>query len=245
MKDKQKVQEDQYFFPYHYSSLLSPHRGIPYQLINELLTKEVKYYNPKKIIDIGCGDGYFSYSNPDLDILGCDYSEKAIGFAKAFYPEGKFEVNDITLSSPGGQFDLVICQDVIEHIETNKLKYSLFNVNRCLKTGGFIVITVPTDNRPVSDKHFQHFSLKKLKEYFFHYDYVTHKNINSSNKFKNNVYRFKLWLCYVTYPLVKTKFKWIYDRLVCKCKVYYKKNLLNSEYQERTRIMAVFQKNEK
>jgi len=71
----------------------------------------------RKILDIGTGSGfklikYFS----DLDTVGLEL-EPALSYLKEEYPDRKWEESNIESPEKHGDFDVLICSDVIEHIE--------------------------------------------------------------------------------------------------------------------------------
>jgi len=46
--------------------------------------------------------------------------------------------------------------DVIEHIPPDELPKIIEKVAKLLKPGGTFIVSVPSENIPVSDKHYQH-----------------------------------------------------------------------------------------
>jgi 2-polyprenyl-3-methyl-5-hydroxy-6-metoxy-1,4-benzoquinol methylase len=69
------------------------------------------------LLDIGCGDGRFlreterRYGNKKL--LGIDYSETAISWARVMNPRLRFEVRDILETPTSGEYDVVTLLEVI------------------------------------------------------------------------------------------------------------------------------------
>ena len=101
------------------------------------------------VIDIGCGYGNLLQKMKYLclfkTISGLDIFKVAIEKAKEKVPDGRFFIADITnpFSLPRSLFDVAICSDILEHIKEDHL--ALFNVNRLLRPGGHIIVTVPYD----------------------------------------------------------------------------------------------------
>lgn len=173
----QKIQEEQYSFPYHYlpsfvKGNFSQNQywswGYRYlgrlQVVFDLLCK-VEF---ESLIDIGCGDGRFlkevntRFSQKRL--LGIDYSETAIALAKRMNPDLRYEYKNILSSSITEIFDVVTLLEVIEHIPAEKLRDFMSAVSNVLRPGGYLIITTPHTNVRLIPKHFQHFNSTKLKE---------------------------------------------------------------------------------
>jgi 2-polyprenyl-3-methyl-5-hydroxy-6-metoxy-1,4-benzoquinol methylase len=89
----------------------------------------LKYKKSGKMLDIGCAYGFLLYfMKNQFEIYGCDISPHAISQCKKLYRKNReecFFVHDITkpLPYPENYFDVVVCQDVLEHIPN--LKQSL------------------------------------------------------------------------------------------------------------------------
>jgi 2-polyprenyl-3-methyl-5-hydroxy-6-metoxy-1,4-benzoquinol methylase len=79
--------------------------------------------SPQTILDAGCGEGYVSNliaeRNPQAKLTGIDASEGAISYAQAnFGHAGTYQVASIfELPFPDGHFDLVLCSEVLEHLD--------------------------------------------------------------------------------------------------------------------------------
>lgn len=164
LDEKQKVQEDGYMFPYHYLSLVEPHRGVisDFFYVVEQDTLMIKQDN--KILDAGCGDGRFIYEirNKCKNIYGVDYSENAIKFARVFNPNANLTVSNLTkLNYKDGFFDKIVAIEVLEHISKKELHEVINEFKRVLKNKGKLLITVPSINVKLTAKHYQHFDYKK------------------------------------------------------------------------------------
>jgi len=178
LRSEQKHQEGEYWFPYHYVAQFRDDRFRPYFLdtwgINyvstiEFLLGKIGSEVPKTIVDIGCGDGRFSRelarADTDRQVTGIDYSEKAIGLASAMNPDISnlnFRSVDITGSHSLERFDSAILMEVFEHIPLSDTGKFMSGVRGLLKDGGILHLTVPHENRPLDDMHFQHFTVEKL-----------------------------------------------------------------------------------
>jgi SAM-dependent methyltransferase len=106
-----------------------------------------------RVLDAGCGSGRHlceSFRTPGVDVAGVDLNRDDLGKAKGFLSlmakeqKGRWLVAqaDITrLPFTDGSFDVVICSEVLEHIEDNKT--AVAELVRVLKPEGDLVVTVP------------------------------------------------------------------------------------------------------
>ena len=96
-----------------------------------------------KVLDLGCGEGRFiAFIGEFADAYGIDLSEKSINHAKTLYPNTTyFQGNVLTHDFGKEKYDLIISQEVIEHIENQELY-----INICysiLNPGGYLILTTP------------------------------------------------------------------------------------------------------
>ncbi len=84
-----------------------------------------KVHTCDKILDIGCGLGYFTdrirfeLDLNDCQILGIDVSETAIGSAREMFPRNDFKALNFfkdDIQEDVGKFDLVIVKDVLWYV---------------------------------------------------------------------------------------------------------------------------------
>ncbi len=95
------------------------------------------------ILDFGCGMGWLCKALSHVgNVTGIDLSPKGIERAKAESPEVTFVAGDLFEHRfEDEQFDLVVSQEVIEHVTNQNAFLSL--VWRYLKPGGYFVMTTP------------------------------------------------------------------------------------------------------
>ncbi|MDL5050805.1 class I SAM-dependent methyltransferase [Oscillatoria amoena NRMC-F 0135] len=107
---------------------------------------ETGFVEPK-ICDLGCGAGWLcSVLSAFGPTTGVELSPEAVKQAALRYPMAKFEAADATGWNPeAGNFDVVISQEVIEHIE-DKQAY-LRVAHQALRSGGYLLLSTP--NREV------------------------------------------------------------------------------------------------
>jgi len=121
-----------------------------------------EFEGPKKVLDAGSGFGQYDYymatKYRDWKIKGIDVKEEQIADCNQFFSKvglGNviFEKADLTKFVETEAYDMVLCVDVMEHIEEDELV--LRNFNESLKPGGFLLISTPSD-KGGSDVHHDH-----------------------------------------------------------------------------------------
>lgn len=131
----------------HYSGY-NRHRSVSQFTIkkyNELLFEFVKYKQTGKILDVGCGSGFFMETAIAYgwDCHGTEYSIEAIEFLKAkghiVYQE-PLQVSKNLYES----FDVITSFEVIEHLA--QPKEHLITIYNLLRPGGLLYITTPNFN---------------------------------------------------------------------------------------------------
>lgn len=102
-----------------------------------------KYKASGKLLDIGCGPGFFlEHAERYYDAHGMDVSEYAIREAKQRTQTAKLSVGDATnLHYENDYFDIVTCFDLLEHLPNPELALQEFY--RVLKNEGIRIIRVP------------------------------------------------------------------------------------------------------
>ncbi len=104
------------------------------------------------VLDAGSGFGQYTYylsqKHPHWNILGLDVKTEQIADCNHFFQKigasnVRFEVADLTALKFNSQFDLVLCVDVMEHIEEDRKV--LENFYNALKPGGMLLISTPSD----------------------------------------------------------------------------------------------------
>lgn len=106
----------------------------------------------EKIIDLGCGTGYYlfllSHCGVKLHLTGFDNDKKALTEAKnSLSKKIKFIEGDLhKIPFKNNLFDKAVASEVLEHVENDEL--ILKEAFRILKSGGVLVISVPSMNYP-------------------------------------------------------------------------------------------------
>ncbi|MBE9166977.1 class I SAM-dependent methyltransferase [Pleurocapsales cyanobacterium LEGE 06147] len=124
---------------HHHAYLLSP-------ILKLLSQAQLTSQNKLKILDLGCGNGSFSYliAQQGYEVIGIEQSESGIKFARQNFPDCHFIQGSIYEGIPAeleNSFDIVISAEVIEHLYYPRelVKYA----RKCLKPNGSLIITTP------------------------------------------------------------------------------------------------------
>lgn len=104
----------------------------------ELLFKALEGIDGEKVLDAGCGVGFFSAKlrEAGYEVTEMDISEQAIQQALQSYPDIRFVCNPLDSACPFAdeEFDVIFSTEVIEHVIGT---YEMFaEMNRVLKRGG-------------------------------------------------------------------------------------------------------------
>lgn len=119
----------------------------------KLIFNEVDKRKPKKILDAGCGRGFYlkvlSSFSFIKEVHGVDINNDYLKIAKKNNIDKRVKIKKASLYNLPYQnkyFDLIICSEVLEHLN-NDIK-ALLELKRVLKSGGAMIITVPNKNFP-------------------------------------------------------------------------------------------------
>lgn len=99
-----------------------------------------------RILELGCGNGSFAAELAELghDVTGVEPSQSGIEIARRHFPKVRFvhaAMGDLDKHDVGGEFDLVVSKEVIEHL---LYPGELVDVARkSLRAGGRILLSTP------------------------------------------------------------------------------------------------------
>jgi len=145
------------------------------------LLKSIRPYQIDTVLDAGCGEGF------TLDRLrrekigktysGIEYDQKAVDIANNLYPEIDIKQGDIyKLPFKSNSFDLVVCTEVLEHLDNPKKAYrELLRVSR-----KYVLITVP--NEPIFTLQ-RIAKLKNIRHLGAHPEHIQHWSSGAFLKF--------------------------------------------------------------
>lgn len=133
-----------------------------------LIIKGLELQKGDKVLDVGCGDGFYlhllSNLGLDLKLYGSDFDQNALKSAKIVLHGKNIPLTqaDLMKKLPYREnfFDKIVMSEVAEHLP-NDLK-GLKEVNRVLKPGGILCITVPNARYPLLWD-----PVNKIRELFF------------------------------------------------------------------------------
>jgi 2-polyprenyl-3-methyl-5-hydroxy-6-metoxy-1,4-benzoquinol methylase len=98
--------------------------------------------NPRTILDIGGGEGSLletlSAAHPNAAMTGTDLAASAVELARRHLPHASFAVLDIAKERLPGTYDLIVCADVVEHIDDDEA--ALRNMAAMINPGGHVVV---------------------------------------------------------------------------------------------------------
>lgn len=128
-------------------SITSKNYFIPY------IQRWHKIETEMSILEIGCGEGgnLLPFSEIGCFTTGVDIAVNRIEEAKYFFnkfqAKGNFIAEDIfSLRNPGSKYDIIICHDVIEHIEDKESL--LLIIKDYLKNDGVVFMSFPAWQMP-------------------------------------------------------------------------------------------------
>jgi methionine biosynthesis protein MetW len=115
--------------------------------IFRILDTNLKSFKPYKMIDVGCGDGattvrIANYFNLDMDnVYGVDYDDDLVNASNKLFNVHKTDLETDDIPFEDNTFDLVICNQVLEHLKHyRKVIDDLIRIT-CEK--GYIIIGIP------------------------------------------------------------------------------------------------------
>ncbi len=138
-----------------------------YQAKRELFEKLLKGKKFEKALDIGCGVGsHFSVLQKfSSSVKGIDFSAKAVKYCKEKGLKN-VEQGDVCNLQEKEKYDLVLCSELLEHVDDSKAVSEVANV---MVKGGVFLFSVPAhmylwnDNDDLS-LHLRRYEKKQLKE---------------------------------------------------------------------------------
>ncbi|MBI4375013.1 MAG: class I SAM-dependent methyltransferase [Elusimicrobia bacterium] len=130
-----------------------------------LIFKETGRLSFSSAIDVGCGMGVliqqFQERFPKCRCAGSDIARTALERARKRSPRVVFHELDIQSRALNDSFDLVMCSEVIEHLQEPEA--AMRNIRKMCS--GYLILTTPTGARLPTDMafhHLKHFTPEEL-----------------------------------------------------------------------------------
>ncbi|GAH89072.1 unnamed protein product, partial [marine sediment metagenome] len=102
----------------------------------KVIDKILGEFENAKILDAGCGEGVLveKYRKKGFDIIGID-----LNYSSEYVKNG--DIREMPFED--GEFNLVLCLDVLEHINISDHKKASNELRRVTKKGGLIIFGLP------------------------------------------------------------------------------------------------------
>lgn len=165
-----------------------PSRKFFVKRFNSALTKTLQELSPSSILDAGCGEGFtlnkFFEEGIGKNLEGVDFSKEAIELGKKHFPFLKLKEGDIyDLPYKKDSFDVVICTEVLEHLENPKKAIS--EVLRVSKR--YVVFSVPNEPFFMGGRLIRGLNVKQFgnhPEHINHWTYFSFPDMLKNNGVK-------------------------------------------------------------
>ncbi len=135
------------------TALLSSEIDPAFAVRASLILQQLGSIGTGRILDLGCGRGFYAKAittlYPSATVAGVDYNADYLAVAKAQTHATTVQLargDARTLPFPSESFDAVVCSEVLEHIVEDGA--ALLEINRVLRDGGLLLISVPHQNFP-------------------------------------------------------------------------------------------------
>jgi len=157
------------FYPEEYYPAVPPSPSYYRRHIERYQKEKVKKLRtviPRgKILDVGCGVGYFVKQAllAGYDAYGIELSRAAVTFGRQHLNLNLFLGNFLTFPFPEGDYDAVTLWHTFEHLPEPRLV--LRRIHELLKSGGFVLIALP---------NISSLQAKLFKLHWYHLDVPRH-----------------------------------------------------------------------
>jgi SAM-dependent methyltransferase len=170
-------------------------QNIVYALAKEIYVE----HGLSSVLDIGCGSGYKTIKFFGDKALGLEVPPN-ISWLKTEYPEYNWEESDFN-NPPSGHYDLIICSDVIEHLENpdelldfiNSVDFSHLVIStpdrNLLVSGGICAENGP----PKNPLHIREWSFSELGKYIGEkFQIISHINPPAPKEYGQLIHAIKM-----------------------------------------------------
>ena len=142
---EQIYEENLRFWDEAWHRVSKPHKELPKLPYIHEVTRKLKKYQVKKVLDLGCGSGWLSVfiSKYGFDVTGVDIAKPAIELGKTWAQEDNATVNFLVgdllnLPFKEGSFDAIVCNSVLEHFRLDQAKILFGKIHKVLTDKGFL-----------------------------------------------------------------------------------------------------------
>ena len=173
-----------YYDGYGRNDYLSP---ITIKRYNELLDEMEKYRKTNRILDVGCGIGYFLEVAKEhgWEVYGTEYTDKALEICREkgiHMQEGKLDPSQFD----GESFDIITSFEVLEHI--NNPVEETTNFHALLRSGGLVYLTTPNFNSLLRHRLKERYDVITYPEHLSYYTPKTlHRLFTNSGFLKQKI----------------------------------------------------------
>ena len=148
-----------------YNNYLNINAGIKNHFDQELFDRESEGYDSiyssilppntsAKILDVGCGNGMFLYylkKKGYNNSFGIDLNIESVQFTTQYITENVECINiERFLVDKKEVYDVIVMNEVLEHIPVNKLIDVISKIKIALKFGGLFICYVPNMENPIT-----------------------------------------------------------------------------------------------
>lgn len=163
----------------------------------------------ENVLDIGCGVGTLDYyiAQKDKNVCGVDISKSAIDICKknakllGLQKKMKFFCADFLKFDNKSKFGLIICSEVLEHLNDDRL--AVKKIYKMLNLNGLAIFSVPSVNAPLYkiglldkfDKqvgHLRRYDTKRIKKLMISANFKIVRIYLTEGMFRNFLFTFKL-----------------------------------------------------
>lgn len=112
--------------------------------VRRLVKKMIRGLEFKSVLDAGCGSGALlediHHQYPEVELNGIEFADLGVRMARQRNPTASIEQHDLKSKALDRKFDLVMCVDVLEHINDDLTAME----NLYKMTAKFLLVVVPT-----------------------------------------------------------------------------------------------------